>query len=133
MGPRGFPAAALLKIMVKMLAEKPDAFKQEQEGDVHYLLFDDAAPYAFACLNFCYPPIAMLHLEVRRFSHNILTKSGPADWAYLVNECKSNGCDMIHINTEGTLEQNAKFMKFVHYFGFKEFVQYIASTQHIGD
>ena len=116
--------------MVKLLTEKPDAFKHAQEGDVYYRLFDDAGSYAFGCINFSYPPIAMMHLEVHRFSHNIM-KSADADWQYILTECQKRSCNIIHINTEGTIEEQSTFIKFVGNFGFKKFTQYIASIQHI--
>ena len=125
------PTVALLGFMVHILAEKPSAFKSGEEGDIYYALHTDEEIYAYACLNFAYPPVAILHLEVRKFSHNIL-KLLKKDRLVCLSECKKHNCHLISITKEGSFESNKTWMKFVRHFGFENFVQYTGSTQIIG-
>jgi hypothetical protein len=119
--------------MVSILAEKPNIINDPQDGDVYYMMFDDDGPYAYATLNYTYPPTAILHLEVKRFSHNLLKSAIKEDFPCLINKCKDKGCYMIHIQKEGSFESNATWMKFIRHFGFDNFVQFTASAQLIGE
>jgi len=118
--------------MVNILAEKPSVFTHYDDGDVHYALSTDTGIYAYACLNFTYAPVAILHLEVREFSHNILKSLIDDDWPVCISECKNNGCNLISITKEGDLKSNKIWMKFVRHFGFDNFAQYTGATQVIG-
>jgi hypothetical protein len=119
--------------MVSTLTEKPTAFEHGQEGDVYFALVDDDGPYAFAALNYTYPPIAILHLEVKRFTHNLLKSAVKEDWPKILNECRANGCDVIHVNKRGSFSSNDSWMKFIRHFGFDNIVEYTAAVQTIGD
>jgi hypothetical protein len=119
--------------MITILAEKPSIVDDPQEGDVYYMLFDDDGPYAYVTLNYTYPPTAILHLEVKRFTHNLLKSAIKDDWAYLMDRCKDKGCFIVHVQKGGSFESNATWMKFIRHFGFDNFVQFTASAQFIGD
>jgi hypothetical protein len=119
--------------MVNALTKKPDAFETEQDGDHFYEMHDSAGTYAYACLNFNYAPVAILHLEVVRFGHNVLKKIVSTDWPFCKAQCTEHGCKIISINKPGSLENNQPWTKFVRHFGFKEFAQYTASIQMIGE
>ena len=119
--------------MVRLLAEKPSAFKNFETGDVYYELFYGALDYAYVCLNFTYAPVAILHLEVKEFTHNILKKGIKEDWNRLKGKCEKNSCYSISITSPGSFEDNAKWMRFIRHFGFKDFTQYTASYQFIGE
>ena len=119
--------------MVRLLTEKPDAFKNFETGDVYYQLFDCDGPYGYTCLNFTYAPVAILHVEVERFSHIILKEGVKGDWSYFQSECKKNDCHSVSITSPGSFEDNAKWMRFIRHFGFKDFAQYTASYQFIGE
>jgi hypothetical protein len=122
--------------MVKTLTEKPTAFEYAQEGDVYFAMVDEAGEaYAFATLNYSYPPVAIIHLEVKRerFTHNLFKSAVKEDWPIIINECLANGCDIVHVNKKGTFESNASWMKFIRHFGFDNFMEYTAAVQTIGD
>ena len=118
--------------MVKKLAEKPSVFDRPQEGDGYYMLFNDDGPYAYITLNHTYPPVAMLHLEVKKFSHNLLKSAVKEDWYHILEMCMKNGCNIIQVQKEGSFESNTTWMKFIKHFGFSNFAQYTASSQLIG-
>jgi hypothetical protein len=128
------PTVALLGFMVHILAEKPSVFAELPDTvSDYYGLADDIGYYAYACLDFSYPPIAMVHLEMKRFSHNILNLIKAEDWPACVKICKEHGCSSIVASTEGSKKSNAKWIKFVRNFGFTEFRDYTASNQSIGE
>lgn len=122
-----------LKLMVSILDKKPSVFKNPQSGDVYYQMSDDSGPYAYATLNFTYPPVAILHVEVERFTRSTMKSLTKDDWPFCVDECRVNGCQMIFVNKEGDFESNSTWMKFIKHFGFKDFTQYTGSVQVIGD
>lgn len=119
--------------MITILDEKPNVFPFQENGDVYYKLSDNKGVYAYAALNFFYKPVAVLHLEVERFSHNILKRGIKNDWKYFVSEAKEAGCKTIVVDKEGSFEGNATWMKFIGYFGFTNFTQFTASSQLIGE
>ena len=119
--------------MVNILAERPDVFFPPNDGDVYYAMSTEKGIYAYGCLNFAYPPVAMVHLEIKEFSHNILKSIIKDDWPYCLEQCKKHGCHILSITKEGTFESNKTWMKFVRHFGFKQFSQYTSSVQTIGD
>jgi hypothetical protein len=120
--------------MLDELAEAPRIFtERHQDGDVYFAISGQWGPYAYVSINFNYPPIALLHLEMKRFSHNILKKGIDHDWALIKNKCLMRNCNRIYVTTPGTLAQNDKFLRFVSYFGFKDFTQHISSLQSIGE
>jgi hypothetical protein len=119
-------------IMVNILTEKPSVFKSGEVGDVYYCLSDDNAPYAYAALNFTYAPVAILHVEVKRFTHNTLKQLVNDDWEFCLKQCREHDCTMISVTKMGGFESNSTWMKFIRHFGFDKFSQYTGSTQIIG-
>lgn len=118
-----------IKGMVSILSQKPSIFNRSEVGDTYYEMYDDAGPYGYACLNFFYPPVAILHVELVRFSHTILKKIVKTDWPYCVEQCHKNNCTIVSVDKEGELESNRSWIKFVRHFGFERFTQYTASVQ----
>jgi hypothetical protein len=118
--------------MISILAEKPSAFPFEETGDVYYKLSDKDGVYAYAALNFFYKPVAVFHLEVERFTHNILRKAVKDDWLYFTSKCEQAGCKTIVIDKPGSFDKNKTWMKFIKHFGFNNFTQFTASSQPIG-
>lgn len=119
--------------MIQELAEMPDVFKNHEKGDIYYMLHNTDAPYAYINVNFTYAPVAILHVEVIRFSHNIFRWGIEHDWQVVVDECQKHDCSTIYITSPGTLAQKDKLIRFCKHFGFKQFSQHIAAHQFIGE
>jgi hypothetical protein len=97
--------------------KRPQCF-EKLEDDFMYFEGYDTEPYVYAAISF-HPPNAYMHLEVIRWSHNIL-KNLIVDWSILKKIIKENGVNIITITKPGTLAENEAFVKFLNRLGLSQ-------------
>ena len=78
----------------------------------------DDKPYVYAAISPT-PPNAIIHLEVVRWSHNILKKL-IVDWDILKKTMKNNGIETVAITKMGNLKDNEAYVKFLAWMGLPE-------------
>ena len=96
------------------VCEKPECFNQ-LEGDFIYFEGYCDFPYVYGAVSFN-GKIGYLHLEVIKWSHNIL-KRMIVDWDIFKNIIKKNGVKHLIITKKGTLSENRGYVKFLSKMG----------------
>ena len=90
--------------------------------------FNDNCIYAYAALDLRYLPVAMLHLEVKKWSPSVF-KEFERDWLIAKDIMKNAGANACVLMKPGKLENQYKYTKFIKRFGFNNPVQYTTSYQ----
>jgi hypothetical protein len=105
--------------------EKPECFKDLDEGFIFLSCFDDE-PYAYiaVALN---PPNAMVHFEVTRWSHNTLKKIY-GDWAQFKKMMLKNDINQMVITKDGLLTEQPGYVKFLKKLGLSAPRQIMIAT-----
>jgi hypothetical protein len=93
----------------------PECFNDLEDGFIFVEAFNKQCIYAYLAL-LIEPPSCVFHLEVVKFTHNIL-KHLYVDWDLLKSILKKNGVNKIMITKEGLLSENATYCKFLRKFG----------------
>lgn len=109
--------------------DKPDVFNN---CDAFYYIkgFDNNGVYAYMAIDFRLKKSAILHLEVIRFSHEIL-KQLIGDWEGIKQILKENEVKTIAATRLGTTEEHKTWLKFIRWFGFNDIKQQVTAIQEI--
>jgi len=94
--------------------EQPDCFKHLEDGFIYYKELNVSGDYVYAAFTSTQP--SYLHLEVVRFSHNIM-KSIICDWHELRKCMKERNITSYIITKNGNLESNRSYIKFLNKLG----------------
>ena len=108
--------------------KRPQCFEKLEEDFVYFEGYD-TKPYVYAAISF-YPPMAYMHLEVIRFSHNIL-KRMIVDWDLLKKVIRENGVNTVTITKPGTLDSNKSYIKFLKKLGLSQPHEILIGTYEI--
>lgn len=92
--------------------ERPACFSHLEDGGYAYYTGADAGgDYLYVAFT-PKPPTTIIHLEVVRFSHNIL-RMMIADWQDLKRVWMTLGIQRMIITKEGNLKDNVSYIKFL--------------------
>ncbi len=96
----------------------------------YFELYHRGGIYGWAAFDLRWPPYCLLHLEIKRWSHNIF-KELKKDWIFAQNIIRSLGCDIVTLIKEGDLREQTSYLKLVKAFGFPEPTQFTQTSKEI--
>ena len=110
--------------------EKPDVFNQF-EYEMYYIRgFDGDGVYAWLAIDLRMAGLAIIHLEVVRFSHRVL-KNLISDWQGIKDILRGSQVEQVVTTRVGTPSDHSTWIKFIKWFGFKDITQQVTSVQNL--
>ena len=107
--------------------KKPDVY-EGLTADLLYLeLTDDKGVYAYMAFDFNVTDIAVLHIEMNRFSHKVLRQM-LKDWEDIKDLLKRYYIRQMVVTV---VEADEKWAKFVSIFGFKDIKKQYTAIQEL--